>query len=260
MLQKNNQGSWSFDIFNKYPNLVCSVSDQNFGNLSYKWQTEESVTENRNKFFKVNQIVSDQVIVMHVNQGVDVIVVDEKGKKMIQKNGNNIEVNGLITNLDRVGLFLLTADCIPIIFYDPVNKVIGIAHVGWGGTVGKLPVIMLAKMNSTFGSNIKDFKIAFGPSLCDKCNIQPNPINQSNIPEWQDYLHPSDKNNTRIELIRFNLNELKKVGVKTNQIDLSNICTLESHDFYSHEAFQKGVHERERRFASLIYLNNEQNN
>ena len=43
--------------------------------------------------------------------------------------------DGIVTNIEGIGLAILTADCAPVLFFDPIAKVIGAAHAGWRGTL-----------------------------------------------------------------------------------------------------------------------------
>ena len=48
--------------------------------------------------------------------------------------GQRIDGDALITNVKEVPLLILTADCVPVVMIDPVNRAIGVAHAGWRGT------------------------------------------------------------------------------------------------------------------------------
>ena len=57
-----------------------------------------------------------------------VLLLDEKNKPL-----NRFKSDALITGLDNIGIGVLTADCVPILFYDKINNLIGCAHAGWKG-------------------------------------------------------------------------------------------------------------------------------
>jgi YfiH family protein len=46
------------------------------------------------------------------------------------------EVDALVTDKAGVALGILSADCAPVLFHDPKNRVIGAAHAGWKGAIG----------------------------------------------------------------------------------------------------------------------------
>ena len=60
------------------------------------------------------------------------------------------ETDALITNQSGICLCVQTADCVPILLFDPVKKVIGAVHAGWRGTVKKIVEATIQKMISNF--------------------------------------------------------------------------------------------------------------
>lgn len=75
----------------------------------------------------------------------------------------------LITNVSNVGIGVITADCLPIIFFDPINNVVAAAHAGWKGSVQGIAAIVLRVMQQRFGSDRGDIKIWFGPHAKPCC-------------------------------------------------------------------------------------------
>lgn len=69
----------------------------------------------------------------------------------------------IITNVPGVAIGVATADCLPIIFYDPHNNVIAVAHAGWQGTVGGIAPITVQAMINNFGCEPQDILTFFGP-------------------------------------------------------------------------------------------------
>jgi len=70
----------------------------------------------------------------------------------------------IITNQKNVGIAVLTADCLPIIFYDQHKKVIAIAHAGWRGSVKKIAQNVIQEMEVRFATNVKNIQVWFGPA------------------------------------------------------------------------------------------------
>jgi hypothetical protein len=70
----------------------------------------------------------------------------------------------IITNLRQVGIGILTADCLPLIFYDPVKHVVSVVHVGWRSAVNGIVQVVINKMKGEFGTNPADLLAYFGPS------------------------------------------------------------------------------------------------
>lgn len=85
------------------------------------------------------------------------------------KKRNYQECDALITNKPQIGLALNFADCVPLIFYDPVKRIIASAHAGWRGTVAKIGVKTVEKMVLEFGSNPVDIIALIGPAIGKCC-------------------------------------------------------------------------------------------
>lgn len=75
----------------------------------------------------------------------------------------------LVTQQELTGLGIYTADCLPIIFYDTVNRAVGICHAGWVGTVHKVAVCTLERMQNEFNTQLDHVRIFFGPSAKPCC-------------------------------------------------------------------------------------------
>jgi YfiH family protein len=60
------------------------------------------------------------------------------------------------------------ADCIPIVFADPVARVVGACHAGWRGTVGGVAANVIGRMRE-LGSKPEDIRVALGPSIGPCC-------------------------------------------------------------------------------------------
>jgi len=77
--------------------------------------------------------------------------------------------DALVTNEKNLALALNFADCVPIIFFDPVKKVAAIAHAGWRGTVAKIAPKTVEKMVKNFSSKPKDIIALIGPAIGGCC-------------------------------------------------------------------------------------------
>ena len=71
----------------------------------------------------------------------------------------------MVTNLPDILLLLLTADCLPVLFVDQRNGVIGAAHAGWRGAVGGVLEATVAAMCAT-GASRENITAILGPAIC----------------------------------------------------------------------------------------------
>ncbi|MCK9373520.1 MAG: peptidoglycan editing factor PgeF [Sulfuricurvum sp.] len=79
------------------------------------------------------------------------------------------ECDALITNRPYTPLMVMSADCTPILVYDPVQRVIGAIHAGRAGALNAILPKTIERMGETFGSKIEDIRISMGPSIHGCC-------------------------------------------------------------------------------------------
>ena len=97
----------------------------------------------------------------------NLIIPDQyhSNKCLVAKANNPYpKCDALVTSDNSLILGITTADCLPIIFYDPVNQVIGIAHAGWKGLVKGVIQNTVKKMIS-LGAQNKSIKSIIGPCI-----------------------------------------------------------------------------------------------
>jgi len=75
------------------------------------------------------------------------------------------EVDALVTSMPRMPLVVRVADCGPVYFYDPVQKVIALAHSGRRGTEGNIVASTIACMRDMYDSQTRDLVVQLGPCI-----------------------------------------------------------------------------------------------
>ncbi|NWR45924.1 LACC1 protein, partial [Regulus satrapa] len=82
--------------------------------------------------------------------------------------------DGIVTNQKGVTLAAPGADCIPVLFADPVRRACGAAHSGWKGTLLGVSMATVNAMVSEYGCNVKDILVVLGPSVGPCCYNLPH--------------------------------------------------------------------------------------
>ena len=85
-------------------------------------------------------------------------------KKNVKKK---LHGDGIITQNKSLAIGILTADCCPILFFDPTKKIIGAVHAGWRGAFKKIVKKMIFKFRNK-GSKFKDLHVVIGPAISKK--------------------------------------------------------------------------------------------
>jgi len=146
------------------------------------------------------------------------------------------ECDALVTNTPGVAIAVFTADCTPILYYDPVTGAVGAAHAGWRGTAAGIAGKTVETMVCAFGCNPSDIRAAIGPNIGPCCFETHADVPEAMIAalgsEAKPYIFRSDEK-FRVDLKGINAHFLRRAGVEN--IAIAKECTVcESHRFWSH--------------------------
>lgn len=151
-------------------------------------------------------------------------------------------VDGLITNCSKVPLLCYSADCVLLCYLDPVNKVIGVAHSGWQGTVKKIGAKMVARMTEEFGTKPEDCLVSIGPSIGpEKFEIEQDVMHifKEAFGEMENYTKIKNETKYLVDLWSINVDLLKEAGIKEENITLAALCTMSDPElFFSYRAMK----------------------
>ena len=157
--------------------------------------------------------------------------------------------DGLITNKKNLALATTNADCILLLFFDSVKRVIANTHSGWRGTLQRISVKTIQKMIKEFGSNPqdiiccicpsirkchfevdKDVKDMFEKEFFDLKNVKFIDIEKENREkgiQLTDFIEEKVENTKwNIDTVLINKILLQQEGVKTENIIDSGICSV----------------------------------
>ena len=111
-----------------------------------------------------NKINCDKNSLITLNQKHTNQVVYFKNETSIK---NKVTADAIVSEVKNVGIGILTADCAPILFYDPKKKIIGCAHSGWKGALNGIIKNIVKKFNE-LNSNSNDLIAVVGPCIGKK--------------------------------------------------------------------------------------------
>ncbi len=142
------------------------------------------------------------------------------------------KTDGLITNKEKVLLCTTNADCILLLFFDPVKKVIANTHSGWKGTLQRISVNTIRKMKEEYNCNPKDIICCICPSI-RKCHFEVDKDVKDLFEEnFRDLdlndiiVKQKDKEKWNIDTVLINQILLEKEGLQTENIIDSGICSV----------------------------------
>ena len=165
------------------------------------------------------------------------------------------ECDGLITDVPGVTLAVYSADCIPVLLYDPVRRVIAAVHAGWRGTALAIAGRAAARMVSDYGSSPGDIRAAIGPGIGPCCfethGEVPAAMEETYGPAAAPFLRPLSGGKFRVDLKGLNALALTRAGVDPARIDTDGDCTMcLPEKYWSH----RRLGDRRGSMAALIQL------
>lgn len=144
--------------------VVEGDSYSGFNACHYTGDTDEHVAQCREQLCTMLGIGRDNLIIPRQTHSLNVAVIDS-----IPFDAQRLEnIDALVTTLSGVAIAINTADCVPLLFADEENKVIGVAHSGWKGTVGRIASKTVTTMLEC-GASLLHIKVAMGPCICGDC-------------------------------------------------------------------------------------------
>ena len=143
------------------------------------------------------------------------------------------ETDGLVTNKTNIALATTNADCILLLFFDPVKKVIANVHSGWRGTLQRISVEAVRKMQTDYGCKAEDIICCICPSI-RKCHflvhqdVQEPFYNEfKDLKEINEIIVPvPGEDRWSIDTVKINEVILRQAGLKQENIIDCGICSV----------------------------------
>ncbi len=190
----------------------------------------EIVAKNRDLFYKYFDTRQNKVATIKQVHGGGVAVLDKP-------TWFNYEADAMITNKRDLLLIINTADCLPILFYDPVKNLIGAAHAGWRGTVASIARNVVTALKDNYSSKPEDIKAVIGPGIAGDCyQVDDKTIQEFRDADFPDSVYtPDGSGHFLLDNLKANLFVLEQAGVLAENILSLELCTHCDRDlFYSH--------------------------
>lgn len=217
----------------------------------------DKVLKNRRRLAETLVIPLNRfTIARQVHSGNVRVISDELRGSGSTDQENAIEgTDAMVTDTPGICLIVLVADCVPMIFFDPLRKVVGVAHAGWRGTLQSVAANTVRTMEEAFDSSPGDIMVGIGPSIGPCCyRVGPEFIAQvkSVFRSRDGYILNESKNGKGFfDLWKANLDQLLHAGVDERNIEIAMRCTCHEPDLffsYRHARGDTG------RFAAGIML------
>ncbi len=161
------------------------------------------------------------------------------GRGNLDINTRIANTDALISNEPGICIMVLTADCVPILLYDPVARAVAAVHAGWRGTAGGIIGIVIERMKYEFDCTPENLLAAIGPCIGPCCFEVGEEVTSAFRNENGIVLRQSNWSRPHVDLTESNFRQLTATGIRAENIEMAHICTKCSNgQFFSHRRNQ----------------------
>ena len=234
---------YQFHSFLRYNGVVHGISSKTFGSMKNN-ETKEVDRDALTEFAKTIGITDKIVCMLQIHSGTVAVI----------ENADNLRIadtDSLITNKTHLPLAVLTADCLPVLFYDPKKEVIGVAHAGYRGLLNNIIAHTIKRLITDFESDPKDIIVGIGPGIerdCYEVKVELVEEFQEKFPSFEDIFVEKDQKYF-LDLKSIARQSLREEGILADNIEIMDVCTKHDENFYS---YRRG--DGDKRFVSVISL------
>ena len=196
----NSKGGVSKGI---YKSLNCGPGSFDKSNL---------ISTNLKLVLRKLKSTQKKLVLLHQVHSNKIFFISKKVKKKLIGDG-------LLTKNKNLAIGILTADCCPILFYDPKKNIIGAVHAGWKGAFKNIAGKMVSEFKKK-GTKLEDLYVAIGPT-----------ISQNSYEVKKDFKYrflrqklsnrkffKIKRNKIYFDLVGYIYNQMKKSGIKNIEI------------------------------------------
>ncbi|MCK4739900.1 MAG: peptidoglycan editing factor PgeF [Deltaproteobacteria bacterium] len=239
------------------------VSPTPFNSLNLGTNTDDTplnITENRKLLAKSYNFDPEKLLTIKQVHGNKVLDLTEAAGDY-----SGFEADVIITKLRNIPIGILSADCLPVLLFDPVTKTIGAVHCGWRGTNACVIIETTKAMEQLYGSEPKDILAVLGPHIGPCCfkvgevvingfkETCKNLKNNYNI-KTSDNIFGTEDGELWFDLGRANRLLLTQAGLREENIAFEFACTsCNNADYFSYRK-ENGITGRQ---IGLIMLKGE---
>ena len=201
-----------------YNSLNCGINSKD---------NKENVIQNINIVSKKLNCEKKPIVALNQNHGNKVVCFNNQ--KDVK---NKIIGDAIVTTLKNVGISVLTADCVPILFYNPKKKIVGCVHAGWKGALNGIIENTIDKFLE-LNSNTRDLVVAIGPCI----NHHHYEVGHDFYKKFVD----QNKNNQQFFIVlndkKYLFNIRSYINAKLIRLGINNIDHIEMDTFSNKENF-----------------------
>ena len=229
------------------------VSEGNYATFNinhYCGDDEKAISINRSALCNLLHITDEQLVYPHQTHQTEVRAITPSFYELTNDERNSFleGVDAVMTDLPGVCIGVSTADCIPVLLYDEAHRAMAAVHAGWRGTVARIVVKTVRKMEEIYHTHPQQLHAVIGPGISLR-NFEVgdevyNAFREADFPmdkiaqrypvsaSIEDRKRSDDLMRWHLDLPECNRLQLIDCGLEKEQIQLSGICTYDRCDEY----------------------------
>ena len=202
----------------------------------YGGDDEHAISQNREVLCRLLGISSDRLLMPHQVHRTEIAVVDE-GLLRLSPEERREKLDGidaLMTNIAGLCIGVSTADCIPVLLYDPVHQAICAIHAGWRGTVQRIVEKAVKKMAAVYGTLPCELIAQIGPGISLDSFEVGDEVYDAFAKEGfpMELISKKMGEKWHIDLPECNRRQLLSTGIPSDHIAVSPVCTFQQPDTF----------------------------
>ena len=207
-------------------------SQGNYGEFNinrYCGDEPQAIARNREALCQLLGISDDRLLMPHQVHLTEVVQIDEAFLKLsADERQQRFEgVDALMTDVSGVCIGVSTADCIPVLLYDPAHHAVCAIHAGWRGTVQRIVEVAVSQMTKAYGSQPQDMIAQIGPGISlDSFEVGDEVYDAFAKAGFEMPLICRRDAKWHIDLPLCNRLQLEALGVPSHQIAVATDCTF----------------------------------
>jgi len=233
--------------------IICETSTLQDGNMGFKAGSKKEVIDNRTRFLEKFGIAYQEHIAMRCDHGDIITLVDGKHEAVgATEPEDQIKSEVLVTQKKHLALLLLTADCEPVSFYDPVSQTIALLHISRKTLIAKLIEKTVSFLEDTLGVLPQNLLVNIGPHIKKESYAFILPLEEAPA-ELAPYTEEKNEH-AHIDLVQASIDQLNGTGIDAKNIFVSPIDTGTSKNHYSYFMMKKNGEPDAARMATILMM------
>lgn len=214
------------------------VSTGNYASFNinpYCGDEPQAILENRRLLSAELNIDESRIVLPHQTHETNVAFIDEGFFALSESERKLEHIDAVVTRCKNVCIGVSTADCIPILLYDPATQTAAAVHAGWRGTVARIVEKTIDAMTQRYKVAPQNLKAVIAPGISrDAFEVGDEVYEAFSAADFPMDEIAEKRVKWHIDLPAANYLQLENKGVDLRNIQVCNICTYTDHErFFS---------------------------